>query len=1183
MKKILLILAMMLATVGMMVAQDVYSAGYYTSIDGQVKAAVYKNDIKLYESAYGASNDNYSTSVVVSHVNGDVYWTRCNDYYGDVFKNQNIFLNQPYGVNSFIHDLEWTPEMSLTNGNPEYCLHAAGYRVGSDGKKYAAVWRGSNVTPVYSPDFEDGYQSEAYGVVGTKETTGGFWFYSCGYYSTNEAGDHYRACVWKNNTLYYTLSTNNFSKAYGIDFYDNHIYTVGTEKINDHIVTKVWRDNMELYTLTSDANDSRGWKIKVDGGDVWVCGWETGALKTWKNGQLVYSFSGSNNRGIYIDSEGVYNAIVSSSQGKIYKNGNLLYNINNCEYLYDVCVGPVECEDEDVRTLPYFEGFEMGETDWTCWTTLDVDKNNGTDIGEYASYWHRNGYYEASGEYSAAHGYGPTDKPQEGWLISPKLYLQPGRDWTRLTFETREGAANDMEYEGVWISTTTTDPSSFTEVWSQDSPSDSWKEVEINLSDYQGQVVYIAFKYTGTYGHLWYIDDVSVEESWVPCSVNGVPYTYDFDNWDLTSSCWYVLDSDMSGGQKNWQFNSSYGCAYHPWGQTGMPQEGWLFSEYVNLPTGGNYTLTFNTVNASSGADMRNSVWIAIDPDVYDNPNPSDFNEIWVESSYNGSWAERTIDLTAYAGHVVSIAFKYEGTYAHAWYVDDFSITAGVAQYNINVEANNAAWGTVTGGGTYEQGETVTITATPNSGYVFLKWIKDGYEVYTGESYTFTVTENATFTAVFGEPAVTYFDITTNANPAAGGTVTGDGTYAQGTEVTLVATANTGWHFVRWQDDNTDNPRTITVNATETYTAYFEADIYAIVVTASPEEGGNVTGGGTYPYGSVVALNAIPKTDYEFLNWNDGVTTAARSVTVTGNATYVAHFVSTSTTVYSVTALSNDPTLGEVTGGGTYPEGAEVTLTANPFGDAVFTKWNDDNTDNPRTITVTGNATYTAYFEVPAMYTITVTSMNPEMGSVSGGGNFPMGAEVTIQANPFGGYYFDGWSDNNYDNPRTITVTGDATYSAKFSAQQSQTFTLTTTCNPMHGYVDGSGNYPAGTEVTVTAVAYEGYEFDHWNDNDVQNPRTVTVNSNMTLVAFFKATGVGENGEPEVSLYPNPAKESVRLKGIEANSEVVFYNVLGMMVKTVNANAEQEINVSDLAAGVYTVRCGHQVLRFVKE
>ena len=1173
MKKLLLFVLAILATAGMTMAQDVYSAGYFTNSNGTHDAAVYKNGELLYQSSTGSSDYSRESTDVIYH-NGDVYWVvNCmegSDYrWADIRKNGEVYLDSPTGQGRHINAMTIFPNSSLYSAG---CMNI-------DGVKTAVFWYDNDP----DPDFVLGnqvYPSEAYAVTYARIGNSN-WTVSAGVQYTSSS--EYHGVIWKAGEVVYDLGSNVSPR--GVAVYDGVYYTVANVYDGSTWTAKVYKNDVLLYNLST--TNSRGFSISVDAGDVYVSGWEGSYLKVWKNGEELYSISASSStlRAVTANSTGVYYAgNTGGNVGKIWKDGELLYAPSNCEYIWGMYVEQPVCENSDIRPLPFVESFENGETNWECWTRTDENANSDS---HYRPFWTRSGtntnmesVMPYSGAHCALHGWG--ENAQEGWLISPQLFLQPGRDQTTLSFMSYEEYPEDLKYEGVWISTTNTSVSSFTEIWSQASPSAEWKSVEIDLSAYQGQAVYLAFKYTGEDGHDWFIDDVNVDEGWGYCSVEDVPYTYDFDGWDLTGTCWYLLDSDMSGGQRCWQYSSSYDCAYHPWGQPGVPQEGWLISKSIDLPTGMNYTLTFNTRNSSSGSDMRNSVWIALDHEN-EIPNPADYTMIWEESTYEDTWGERSIDLTAYAGHKVNIAFKYEGTYAHAWYVDDFSITAGVAQYNINVEANNAAWGTVTGGGTYEQGETVTITATPNSGYVFLKWIKDGYEVYTGESYTFTVTENATFTAVFGEPAVTYFDITTSANPAAGGTVTGDGTYAQGTEVTLVATANTGWHFVRWQDDNTDNPRTITVNATETYTAYFEADIYAIVVTASPEEGGNVTGGGTYPYGSVVALNAIPKADYEFLNWNDGVTTAARSVTVTGNATYVAHFVSTSTTVYSVTALSNDPTLGEVTGGGTYPEGAEVTLTATPFGDAVFTKWNDDNTDNPRTITVTGNATYTAYFEVPAMYTITVTSMNPEMGSVSGGGNFPMGAEVTIQANPFGGYYFDGWSDNNYDNPRTITVTGDATYSAKFSAQQSQTFALTTTCNPMHGYVDGSGNYPAGTEVTVTAVAYEGYEFDHWNDNETQNPRTVTVNSNMTLVAFFKATGVGENGEPEVSLYPNPAKESIRLKGIEANSEVLFYNVLGMMVKTVNANAEQEINVSDLAAGVYTVRCGHQVLRFVKE
>ena len=65
------------------------------------------------------------------------------------------------------------------------------------------------------------------------------------------------------------------------------------------------------------------------------------------------------------------------------------------------------------------------------------------------------------------------------------------------------------------------------------------------------------------------------------------------------------------------------------------------------------------------------------------------------------------------------------------------------------------------------------------------------------------------------------YTITTSANPADGGTVTGGGTYNEGVSATLRADANTNYTFDHWQDGSTSNPRTITVTASATYTAYF--------------------------------------------------------------------------------------------------------------------------------------------------------------------------------------------------------------------------------------------------------------------------------------------------------------------------------------------------------------------------
>ena len=142
-------------------------------------------------------------------------------------------------------------------------------------------------------------------------------------------------------------------------------------------------------------------------------------------------------------------------------------------------------------------------------------------------------------------------------------------------------------------------------------------------------------------------------------------------------------------------------------------------------------------------------------------------------------------------------------------------------EYTITVDANNNAWGTVSGGGVYYAGTTCNLSATPASGYQFDSWKKNGVVVSLNPDYSFTVTENATYTAYFAETPAVYYTITTNVSPTGAGTVSGGGTYPEGATATLTATANTGYTFSQWQDGSTTNPRTITVTQNATYTAFF--------------------------------------------------------------------------------------------------------------------------------------------------------------------------------------------------------------------------------------------------------------------------------------------------------------------------------------------------------------------------
>lgn len=66
------------------------------------------------------------------------------------------------------------------------------------------------------------------------------------------------------------------------------------------------------------------------------------------------------------------------------------------------------------------------------------------------------------------------------------------------------------------------------------------------------------------------------------------------------------------------------------------------------------------------------------------------------------------------------------------------------------------------------------------------------------------------------------------------------------------------------------------------------------------------------------------------------------------------------------------------------------------------------------------------------------------------------------------------------------------------------TYTVTvTSSDTTKGTVVGSGTYTAGSTITIRANARNGYHFVRWNDNNTSNPRTITVNSNMSFVATF--------------------------------------------------------------------------------
>ena len=390
-----------------------------------------------------------------------------------------------------------------------------------------------------------------------------------------------------------------------------------------------------------------------------------------------------------------------------------------------------------------------------------------------------------------------------------------------------------------------------------------------------------------------------------------------------------------------------------------------------------------------------------------------------------------------------------------------------VVNYVIDVSASPSSGGTVGGAGTYQSGSTCTITASPNTGYNFVQWTKNGSLVSTNASYSFTVTENASYVAVF---SLNSYTISASASPSAGGSVSGMGSYNYGSTCTLTANPATGYSFVRWTKNgnqvSTNPSYSFTVTENASYVAVFSLNSYTISASASPNAGGSVSGTGSYNYGSTCTLTATPATGYSFVRWTKNgsqvSTNPSYSFTVTENASYVAVF---SLNSYTISASANPSAGGTVNGAGTYNYGSSCTLIATPASGYSFVRWTKNGSQvstNPSySFTVTGNASYVAIFSLNS-FTITASASPSTGGSVSGAGSYNYGSTCTLIATPATGYSFVRWTKNGNQvstNPSfSFTVTGNASYVAVFEQSPiTQNQTLSTGWNWWSSYVELNG------------------------------------------------------------------------------------------------------------------------------
>ena len=298
------------------------------------------------------------------------------------------------------------------------------------------------------------------------------------------------------------------------------------------------------------------------------------------------------------------------------------------------------------------------------------------------------------------------------------------------------------------------------------------------------------------------------------------------------------------------------------------------------------------------------------------------------------------------------------------------TFTLTQTQYSLTVTPNPSNGGTVEQnppGPTYNQDDSVTLTATPATGFTFTGWTGD--ITTTTNPTTITITGNMIVTANFARTPVT---LTLTASPSDAGTIVPNptGQYYYGDTVQLTAAANGGYSFSSWGQDlaGSTNPTSITMNGNKAVTANFNQNEYTL--QTSTQGSGSITKDpdqATYHYGDQVQLTANPDQDWSFTGWSGDLTgsTNPATITITGNMAVSAQFEQTQTPV--TLTLHVDPQgTGSITvdSNAPYYYGNIVQLTGVPAQGYTFGGWSGDITssENLVTITLDGDKEVTAHF-----------------------------------------------------------------------------------------------------------------------------------------------------------------------------------------------------------------------------
>lgn len=205
----------------------------------------------------------------------------------------------------------------------------------------------------------------------------------------------------------------------------------------------------------------------------------------------------------------------------------------------------------------------------------------------------------------------------------------------------------------------------------------------INWTNDDGQVVSTQPAFT------YYMpdNDVTLTANYIESGsivIDEFPWMVDFEHIAFPPNGWTMANIS---GEVSWTRNSAPGgghSAYHVYGN--FLEDTWLISPAIIFPENSQFALNFRSYNywASYYPGFGgNNVLISTGSP---NPQDEDFELLWSPETVVEAWVETTLDLSAYAGDTLYIAFRYYAEYTHDWYVDDVEV-AGIPEITTEPES----------------------------------------------------------------------------------------------------------------------------------------------------------------------------------------------------------------------------------------------------------------------------------------------------------------------------------------------------------------------------------------------------------------------------------------------------------------------------------------------------------------